>query len=167
MDKLYYQYMEVLLYCGITGFLVKVIIFSSLILYEYNNNINGYIYEIHIYCSETNIFVIIFYQFLYYILYNGIYYLLIILMIFYLKPNHKIITDELTTYETLIFYKDKPNKYYTLIPFVFQILALLFYFEILEFNFCKLNKNTAKNIRKREGKENKANHQLIEIMINE
>ena len=98
MDKLYYQYMEVLLYCGITGFLVKVIIFSSLILYEYNNNINGYIYEIHIYCSETNIFVIIFYQFLYYILYNGIYYLLIILMIFYLKPNHIIITDEIFVY---------------------------------------------------------------------
>ena len=64
-----------------------------------------------------------------------------------------IITDEIHVYLGLIFYKDKPNKYYTLIPFAFQILALLFYFEILEFNFCDLNQNTIKNIQIREGKE--------------
>ena len=74
-------------------------------------------------------------------------------MIFYLKPNHTIVTDELYVFIRLIFYKDKPKKYYTLIPFSFQILALLFYFEILEFNFCDLNRNTIKNIEDRERKE--------------
>ena len=64
-----------------------------------------------------------------------------------------IITDEIHVYLGLIFYKDKPNKYYTLIPFAFQILALLFYFEILEFNFCDLHQNAIKNIQIREGKE--------------
>ena len=61
-----------------------------------------------------------------------------------------IITDEIHVYLGIILYKNKPNKAYSVIPFVFQILALLFYFEILEFNFCGLNKNTAKNIKNRE-----------------
>ena len=150
MDKLYYQYTEVLLYFGITGLLVNIIIFSSLILYEYTNNIDGYINGIYTYFLEENIFIIIFYQIFYFLLYGGIYYLLTILILYYLRPNHTIITDEIFVYERLIFYQDKPNKYYTLIPFVFQILALLFYFEILEFNFCKLNKNTIRNIEDRE-----------------
>ena len=71
----------------------------------------------------------------------------------YLRPNHMIVTDEINVYSRLIFYQDRPNKYYTLIPFVFQILALLFYFEILELNFCKLNYNTIKNIQLREGED--------------
>ena len=153
MDKLYYHYTEVLLHWGITGLLVKLIIYFSLILYLYTNIVNGYLSGIFTYFMETNIFIIIFYQFFYFLLYQDLYHLLIILMLFYLRPNHMIVTDELHVFEGLIFYKDKPNKYYTLIPFVFQILALLFYFEILEFNFCNLNKNTIKNIQEREIKE--------------
>ena len=53
-------------------------------------------------------------------------------------------------FEDVIFNSDNPNKLYTLIPFALQFLDLLFYFEILELNFWKLNKNTVKNIRKRE-----------------
>ena len=52
-----------------------------------------------------------------------------------------------------MFYIENPDKYYSIIPFALQVLSLLFYFEILEFNFCKLNKNTAKNIRKRVGND--------------
>ena len=64
-----------------------------------------------------------------------------------------IITQELYDYGNFIFFQTEPNKYYTLIPFVFQIIALLFYLEILELNFCKLNYNTIKNIQAREGNE--------------
>ena len=45
---------------------------------------------------------------------------------------------------------EKQNKYFALIPFFFQVAILLFYLEILEFNFCGLNKNTKKNIQRRE-----------------
>ena len=65
-----------------------------------------------------------------------------------------IISDELYVYQNLIFFKEKEKKYYTLIPFFLQILALLFYFEILELNFLGLNRNTVKNIQLREGEEN-------------
>ena len=67
-----------------------------------------------------------------------------------------IVSDEIDAYFGIMFYEDNPNRLYTLIPFAFQILALLFYFEILEFNFCELNKNTAKNIRMIEESERKS-----------
>ena len=86
-------------------------------------------------------------------------------MIFYLKPNHMIITDEIYVYQGLIFYKDKPNKFYTIIPFSFQIVALLFYFEILEFNFYNLNKNTVRNIKYRERQESEDRNKSIENVI--
>ena len=64
MDKLYYHYYEVVFYWGLTGFLVKLIIFSSLSIHEYINNIEeGIIDEMYIYFTETNIYAIIFFQF--------------------------------------------------------------------------------------------------------
>ena len=150
MDKLYYQYTEIILYWGLTGLIVKLFIYSGLSLYEYINDIEGYILEVRKYFAEASIISIIFLQFFYYIIDSAIYFSLIILLLFYLRPNHMIITDEIHVYLGIILYKNKPNKAYSVIPFVFQILALLFYFEILEFNFCGLNKNTAKNIKNRE-----------------
>ena len=167
MDCLYYHYIEILLYWGITGFLLNIFIFSYLILYEYIKRIDGYIKGIYSLFTETNIFIIIFYHILYFIFDGGIYFLLIFLMLYYLRPNHMIVTDELHVFAGLILYQNKPNKYYTLIPFVFQIIALLFYFEILEFNFCDLNKNTAKNVKKRAGKESQTNTYLVEMMLND
>ena len=167
MDKLYYHYIEVVLYWGITGIVVKIIIYGILIIYEYKIDKDGYLSSIYTYLTETNIFIIIFYQFFYFLLYGGIYNLLIILMLYYLRPNHIIVTDELNVYLDRFFNQDNPNKYYTLFPFVIQILALLFYFEILEFNFCNLNKNTIKNIQKRDVKENKINLRLLEMVNDE
>ena len=65
-----------------------------------------------------------------------------------------IVDDEINNYSKDM-YKDNSNKLYTIIPFVLQILVMLFYFEILEFNVCNLNKNTAKNIEIRERNERK------------
>ena len=82
-----------------------------------------------------------------------------ILIIYYLRPNHILINDQINVFLTIIIYKNIANKeknikqtdkYYIVIPFVFQILSMLFYFEILELNFCNLNKNTVKNIQARE-----------------
>ena len=168
MDKLYYHYSEIVLYWGILGLIAKFIIFSSLAVHEYVNNIdNSILHGLYTYFKETSVVIIIFYQFFYYIIYNFLYYVLIIVMIYYLRPNHMIISDEIQEIQELIFYEDWPNKYYALIPLSLQMLALLFYFEILEFNFCGLNKNTAKNIKKREGNENKLNIHFLEKMNND
>ena len=44
------------------------------------------------------------------------------------------------------------NRQIILVISIFQILSLLFYLEIFEYNFCELNKNTKKNILDREHK---------------
>ena len=150
MDKLYYQYMEIILLWGIIGLIVKIIIFTGISIYEYKAKIDGIIDGLNTYFSETNVWIIIFFQLFYFLFYGAMYYTLIILLMYYLRPNLMIVTDELHVYAGLIFYKDQPNKYYTLPPFFFQIFALLFYFEVLELNFCNLNKNTVKNIQSRE-----------------
>ena len=58
------------------------------------------------------------------------------------------------------------NLLFLIHPF-FQIVSLLFYLEILEFNFCNLNKNTKRNIMLREEEEmllrNNTNVSEIEI----
>ena len=153
MDKLYYHYSEVILYWGIIGLILKIIIFSGMIIYERKNNIEGIIFGLKAYFKEINIAIIIFLQFFYYIIYGAFFQALFILLLYYLKPNHTVISDELNFYLNIIIFKDDPNKYYTIIPFIFQILALLLYFEILELNFWGLNRNTFKNIQIRERKE--------------
>ena len=59
---------------------------------------------------------------------DALFYVLIILIMYYLRPNHMIVSDEIDAYFGIMFYEDNPNRLYTLIPFAFQILALLFYF---------------------------------------
>ena len=58
-----------------------------------------------------------------------------------------LISDEINVYEKIFFYEERQNKIYILFVFLFQMLILLFYYEILEFNFFGLNKNTAKSIQ--------------------
>jgi hypothetical protein len=153
MDKLYYHYTELLLIWGIIGLVIKVFIYSGIIIYEYENDIEGVVNDWKAYFSETNIFTIIFLQFVYFIIDGGIYYLLTLLELYYLRPNHMLINDEINIYEDIFFYAERQNKMYSLIIFLLQMFAMLFYYEILELNFWGLNKNTAKSIKIRERTE--------------
>ena len=166
IDKLYFQYTEVILYYGISGLIAKLGFMLGLGIYEYKNNIDGtyrnIFYSLDKYFKNTNVAIIIFFQFISFLLIFGFENLLIILIIYYFKPNHMIINDEINTFLSIILYKNIENKeknikqtdkYYISIPFFFKILSLLFYFEILELNFCNLNKNTVKNIQIREKHE--------------
>ena len=49
------------------------------------------------------------------------------------------------------------NRWLILIISIFQIICLLFYLEIFEFNFCSLNENTKRNIEERMINESKEN----------
>ena len=153
MDKLYYHYTELLLIWGIIGIIIQVLIYIGIIIYEYVNDIDGIINDFKTYFLETNIFTIIFLQFFYYIFDGGLYYLLTLLELYYLRPNHMLINDEISIYEDIFFYAERKNKIYSLIIFLIQIIVILFYYEILEFNFWGLNKNTAKNVQIRERSE--------------
>ena len=78
------------------------------------------------------------------------------------SPSHMLIAYVINKIKKILFNNTNSDnsRFYCLIPFVFQILSLLFYLEIFEYNFCDLNKNTKRNIRLREIEEmnNKGNN---------
>ena len=150
MDALYYHYAEIVLYWGIIGIICKIVIYGSIIITEYKKEENIFLNDFLNYLKTTKVVIIIFYQGVYFFSISAIYIVLIIVMIFYLQPNHMIIGDEFLVYTETFIYGQNPKRFYAFIPFTFQIFVLLFYFELLECDLWNLNKNTKRNIEKRE-----------------
>ena len=73
-------------------------------------------------------------------------------------PNYLFVCYEISKIANILSYAENLLNYLSIIPYVFQIIALLFYVEIFEYNFCDLNKNTKKNILLREKEEINNNH---------
>ena len=69
-----------------------------------------------------------------------------------LTPNFVIIAFELSRIPSSIIKQKDSYRWYILIISIIQVIFLLFYLEIIEYNFCSLNKNTKKNISEREQK---------------
>ena len=165
MDILYYHYTELVLYWGIIGIIIQIVIDGSILIKEYVEKNNSTLNEFLNYFKNVNVAIIIFYQGLFFISIWGIYIVVIIVVIFYLQPNYIIIGDEFSVYsEYIIYRKDKGQKrFYAFIPFTFQIFVLLIYFEILEINVWNFNKNTRKNIEKREKTESEITSDVSEM----
>ena len=90
------------------------------------------------------------------ILFHFLRMLLTLIILEYFSLNHALISNLLykiviSLYQCII--NKILNKLLFLIPAFFQITSLLFYLEILEFNFCNPNKNTKRNIMLREKEE--------------
>ena len=108
MDKLYYHYTEVIIYNGISGLITKIWVNIGKVVSDYINNKNIDIFKsIKEYFKNTNVAVIIFFQFFYFLTHYGITNLLMVLIIYYLRPNHLIINDELQIFEEIIIYSKK------------------------------------------------------------
>lgn len=72
---------------------------------------------------------------------------------YYFTPNHLVCIDQLGKMIKIIWHEKKDFKYYYIIPFFLQLIILMIFLEILELNFCGLNKNSKKNIQIRENTE--------------
>ena len=72
--------------------------------------------------------------------------ILYILNIYYFNPNYVLISFQFSKIADVLINENGNNKYYCIIFFVIQLFFLMVYLEIIELNFCDLNKNTKKNI---------------------
>ena len=73
-----------------------------------------------------------------------------ILSVYYFNPNFFLINYQISKYVLILIDENqKVEKYYCIIIFVLQFFCLLVYLEIIELNFCGLNKNIKANINKR------------------
>ena len=69
-----------------------------------------------------------------------------ILNIYYFSPNYILISFQFSKFVDVLINEKDTKKYFTIIFFVVQIFFLMIYLEIIELNFCDLNKNTKKSI---------------------
>ena len=76
-----------------------------------------------------------------------------ILTIYYFTQNHIYISYIIIKFVDYLIRKTGWRKFLGIILFVFQLFGLLIYIEIIELNFLNLNKNTKKNVEKREKEE--------------
>ena len=72
--------------------------------------------------------------------------ILYILNIYYFNPNYVLISFQFSKIADILINENGNNKYFCIIFFVIQLFFLMIYLEIIELNFCDLNKNTKKNI---------------------
>ena len=148
LEKLYYPYWRISFSQGIvllvfaTAFLIFVLIDK-----DKDNSDIVIISGFYLYFKEIHPGLIVARQLLYMILYfiNAS---LAILNIYYFNPNFILISFHMPKFLQILIDKE-PNQYYCLIFFFLQFFSLLIYLEIIELNFCNLNKNTKRNINLR------------------
>ena len=154
MDKLYYSPFVIVFSIGIL-FLSVSIFFTIYILMVGNSLYDGKKYTLQSfsdYFEEKGYKTTVIYMF-YCSSFRFFLNILKILTIYYFTQNHIYTSYTFIKLVDLLIMKKTNYKYFSIILFIPQFLWLLIYLEIIELNFCKLNKNTKINIEKRELKE--------------
>ena len=154
MDKLYYSPFIVVFAVGFL-FLIAPTIFVILISIYGNNEKFKKNYNIETFSDyfKKHDYKKIVIHVVYLTCFRYVLNILKILTIYYFTPNHIYTTYIVIKLVDYLIKKDDPNRFFSIILFIFQFLGLLIYLEIIELNFLKLNENTKRNIKEREIKE--------------
>ena len=148
LEKLYYPYWEVSFLNGITLFTFATMLFIYVITNKDKENSNvAIVQDFYLYFQKVSPGKIIGKQLLVYIIYfinNS----LTILIIYYLNPNFNLIGFHLSKIVQVLI-DENNEKFYCIIIFILQLFCLMIYLEIIELNFCDLNKNTKRKINLR------------------
>ena len=152
MDVLFYPYWSVPLTLGIINFIIFGFIMIIILIKGKENSFkeeNFMFIAFYKYFEEVDIGIIIIKHILNFVL-NFFLNLLRTLMILYFTPDFILISF---TFSRIIDIIIETEQYICIVLFILQLITLMFYLEIFEFNFCGLNKNTRRNIQERERKE--------------
>ena len=168
----YYYFLDVLLAEGIIHFSISLISFCVILLVQHLNNSKTILSEFLDYYENFGIGNILLLFFISLIFKGFFISFLDFLILKELTPNFVIIAYGLARIPSSIIKLESEYRWIILVISIFQVIFILFYLEIIEYNFCNLNKNTKRNISERELKlENyiKANENVDitdEITIN-
>ena len=153
IDRQYYHYWNIIFISGIMLTIVNIIIILLIVIFTTEKSFH--IVEIFWkYFRQVSTWIIIT-KFIIDIIFQFISNTIQILTIFYLSPEYVLISQNLSKiYNVISILVNKKDinqdyQYCYLIFYFLQIFSLLIYLEIFELNFCKLNKNTRRNIKSR------------------
>ena len=137
IDILYYSYYNMAFMSGLSLFVLTSIALPYFLINEKQKEIMINLFD------DKGILIS---RFIIYILLQFFFSLLRMLTLAYFTPNHYLICLIISKCVSTLITKETSIKYLIIIPFVFQFLSLMVYLEIIELNFCGLNKNTKTNI---------------------
>ena len=146
-EKLYYHYWNVKLIPGIVLFVINTTLLIFIFFTGNNFDIN-LVSGFYNYFNEVKIGIIIG-KFILNVILNFCLMTFSILTLINFPPDYVLISISLAKFINYLI-DNKSGRYYFIIFFVVQFICLLFYLEIFELNFCKLNENTRRNIKIRE-----------------
>ena len=158
MEKYFYPYWNIVLIPAFFIFVVNILTLILILILGKNSDIN-FFSSFYSYFSDVS-FGIIIGKHIINIILNFFVATFTILTLFNFTPDYVLISNVLSKIVNVLI-DDSNNKYYFIIFAILQVICLLFYLEIIEFNFCGLNKNTRRNIKYRsdvwlEGRESSA-----------
>ena len=150
----YYYFLDVLFMLGIINLIIHIISFLIILAIQNSNGTTETLIVLFKeYYNEYGIGHMIF-RFLFALVSIGFFIgILEFLILDKLTPNYVIIGFELGKIPTTLITTEGIYRWIVLVISIFQIISLLFYLEIFEYNFCSLNKNTKRNISEREKSE--------------
>ena len=150
MDYKYKQYWNILLAIGLIYFLSGFIEFIiQLIL-----NKSQVLKMLKYYFTNTGVGYIILRFFVEFIFGGFFREMIKCVIIKNFSPDYILIGNQAGLIFIDIYLIDEKYQYSSILLFILLIFSLLFYLEILEYNFCDLNKNTKRNIQIRAESEN-------------
>ena len=149
MEKRYYHFTDILFILGIFDSVLVFIIFGIILIEQKIRGTYKLIFQFYEYYQKygvwelTSIFLVGF------IPKGLILYLLELKIVDDLNPNFVCISYQISKMPLTIISIKGNIKWVVLVLEILQIFIFLFYLEVLEYNFCSLNKNTKKNIAER------------------
>ena len=153
MENKYYYYMDILFVMGIFDCISYTISLSVILLVQHIKGTNKLIFQFYEYYNEFGSWKMIS-IFLFGLIPRGlITSSLDMKIVDMLGPCFVYVSFEIGKIPSTVISIEGNNRWIVLVLSLFQILFILFYLEILEYNFCSLNKNTKKRILERERKQ--------------
>ena len=144
MEKLFYPYWNVVLVPGIILFVLITTVLIFILLAGKDSSIS-LVSGFYKYFDDVSPGIIVG-KFLINVIFNFFLSTFTILTLYNFTPDYVLISVSLSKFVNfLIDYQS--DRYYFIIFFILQFFCLLLYLEIIELNFCKLNKNTRRNIQ--------------------
>ena len=151
MVNLSYNYWTVGFSLGLFLFILNIFMLTgSLILGDPNGDKEKFVNGLYHYCKNVAIGYIILRFLLQFIFFGFVMTLLKMLTLSNFSVTYILISYEISKFSVVLLKETNKNKWYSFIFFFCQFFSLMFFLEIFEFNFCKLNENTKRNILKRE-----------------
>ena len=147
----YYYFLDVPFMLGIINVIIHIISFLIILAVQNSNETTEtLIILFKEYYNEYGIWHMIF-RFLFALILIGFCVgMLEFLILDKLTPNYVIIGYELGKIPATLISTEGVYRWIILAISIFQIISLLFYLEIFEYNFCSLNENTKRSISERE-----------------